>query len=153
MDGNRRRTGQRLQYEQQSLKTSGAGWDAVLRRCINADQPEWIYSLYLGVLVRQLRVQLYGGNCQTANTVQAIPSNLWTTVSGSVTSPEGAAQATLIFSNVANSYNWNVGDTLDLDGAMLVQTPQTGLSYFDGTSPGWIWNGTPNNSTSTGPPL
>lgn len=26
-------------------------------------------------------------------------------------------------------------------------------SYADGNSPGWIWNGTPNNSTSTGPSL
>lgn len=39
---------------------------------------------------------------------------------------------------------------IDFDGFML--TPSSSLTnYVDGDSPNWIWNGTPNNSTSAGP--
>ncbi|MCD8561495.1 prepilin-type N-terminal cleavage/methylation domain-containing protein [Candidatus Saccharibacteria bacterium] len=38
------------------------------------------------------------------------------------------------------------------DDLMLTEGSST-PSFADGSSPGWIWNGTPNNSTSTGPPL
>lgn len=37
------------------------------------------------------------------------------------------------------------------DGAMCTQGSST-YNYADGSSPNWIWNGTPNTSTSTGSP-
>lgn len=42
-------------------------------------------------------------------------------------------------------------NNFDVDGMMLVE----GMSanYADGSSPNWIWNGTPHSSTSTGPAL
>ena len=43
-----------------------------------------------------------------------------------------------------------VGATLDATGFMLTQGA-THSAYADGNTPGWVWNGTPNNSTSTGP--
>lgn len=41
--------------------------------------------------------------------------------------------------------------TFDIDGAMIVEGSVS--AYADGSSPGWTWNGTADNSTSTGPPL
>jgi prepilin-type N-terminal cleavage/methylation domain-containing protein len=43
------------------------------------------------------------------------------------------------------------GVTIWGDGAMCV-SGSTAPNYADGASPNWIWNGTPNNSASQGPP-
>lgn len=40
--------------------------------------------------------------------------------------------------------------TFDVDGAMLV-AGSSSTTFADGNSPNWVWNGTQNNSTSTGP--
>lgn len=45
-----------------------------------------------------------------------------------------------------------VSSTTYFDNFMMTAT-NTPQNYADGSSPNWIWNGTPNNSTSTGPPL
>jgi prepilin-type N-terminal cleavage/methylation domain-containing protein len=45
---------------------------------------------------------------------------------------------------------WAIGDYVDLDSVMLVDGPATG-NFADGSTSSWIWNGTANNSTSTGP--
>jgi hypothetical protein len=45
-----------------------------------------------------------------------------------------------------------ISDTFYADGFILTQG-STHHSFADGNSPNWIWNGTPNNSTSTGPAL
>ena len=42
------------------------------------------------------------------------------------------------------------GDTFCVDNVILSTTP---ANYADGDSSGWVWNGTPNASTSTGSPL
>jgi hypothetical protein len=47
---------------------------------------------------------------------------------------------------------WTSGDRVDFDGMMLTEGTVT-PTYADGSSPNWDWNGTPNNSTSTGPAL
>lgn len=44
------------------------------------------------------------------------------------------------------------GVTIWGDGAMCVSGTTT-PAYADGSSPNWTWNGTPNSSASTGPPL
>lgn len=46
---------------------------------------------------------------------------------------------------------WNVGDFLEISELTLTEGA-TLYKFADGSSPNWIWNGTPNNSTSTGPP-
>ena len=45
-----------------------------------------------------------------------------------------------------------VGDSIIVDSFILT-TGSTVYNYADGSSSNWIWNGTPNTSTSTGPPL
>ena len=45
-----------------------------------------------------------------------------------------------------------VGQNVYYDGFMVTQGASS-YTYAGGSSPGWVWNGTTNNSTSTGPPL
>lgn len=52
----------------------------------------------------------------------------------------------------APGYNWSSGDTLDIDSFMLTEG-STVYEYHDGTSSGWVWNGTANNSSSYGPTI
>ena len=47
---------------------------------------------------------------------------------------------------------WNVGDYIEVSDFMLVQG-STQYTFADGNSPNWVWNGTANASTSTGPAL
>lgn len=54
--------------------------------------------------------------------------------------------------HLGSSSDLGVGDTFDIDGIMFTKTP-VAYPYRDGNSPGWFWNGEPNNSTSTGPAL
>lgn len=44
------------------------------------------------------------------------------------------------------------GITIAIDGLMCTESSTT-YNYADGSSTNWIWNGTANASTSTGPPL
>jgi prepilin-type N-terminal cleavage/methylation domain-containing protein len=76
----------------------------------------------------------------------------WTRVSISASAPIGSVRAVLTVYALAPGSAWTSRDTLDMDGVMLT-AGSTLYNYTDGSSPGWIWNGTANNSTSTGPPL
>lgn len=44
------------------------------------------------------------------------------------------------------------GENIYYDGFMITEGSNT-YNYADGSSTNWVWNGTANNSTSTGPPL
>ncbi|MDN5275910.1 MAG: prepilin-type N-terminal cleavage/methylation protein [Candidatus Saccharibacteria bacterium] len=50
------------------------------------------------------------------------------------------------------SVTWTTGATLDVTGLMIVNSSNV-PNYADGNSTNWIWNGSANSSTSTGPPL
>lgn len=93
-----------------------------------------------------------GSNISTSwSSNTSLSSNVWTRVGFTGTAPTNAASVILICSTYVN-VNWNPGDTIDGDAFML--TKGTTLHpYADGDSPGWIWNGTPHASTSTGPAL
>lgn len=45
-----------------------------------------------------------------------------------------------------------IGDVAYYDAVMLTEGP-TSYNFADGSSSNWVWNGTANNSTSTGPAL
>ncbi len=51
--------------------------------------------------------------------------------------------------------DWTGSSTIKASKIAIYLTDSSSFSpvYFDGSSPNWIWNGTPNNSTSTGPAL
>lgn len=86
----------------------------------------------------------------TPGSVSALSANTWTKLSVSGTAPSTAAYLTLTF--YISGSTWNIGDTIDGDAIMDVQGSNT-YNYADGNSANWIWNGTVNSSTSTGPPL
>ena len=76
-----------------------------------------------------------------------LTANTWRRFSQSFTAPAGAVNLVAIYSN-SNSVSWALNDTYDFDGGMVTTTNS---NYADGDTPNWIWDGTPNNSTSRGP--
>lgn len=60
--------------------------------------------------------------------------------------PIGTARLTI------RLYNGATTGSVYWDRVMVIEGSEP-TGYGDGGSPGWTWNGTPNNSTSTGPPL
>lgn len=82
------------------------------------------------------------------------PANQWTRVSHTYVVPSGVESVALACdsntSTTGGAVNWNVGSTLDGTGLMVTEG-STLYTYADGNSSNWIWNGTQNNSSSTGP--
>jgi prepilin-type N-terminal cleavage/methylation domain-containing protein len=83
----------------------------------------------------------------------SIAANVWQRVSFSNVAPANAVTVRIVWGPYPNSGSpsSSVGETLDADGLMVTQG-STLYNYADGSSPNWIWNGTPNAATSTGPP-
>ncbi len=78
---------------------------------------------------------------------------VWARKDVSGIAPTGASRAVVYFrqdSGVGTLPPLNA--TFDATGFLLTEGP-TLYNYADGDSPSWVWNGTLNNSTSTGPPL
>lgn len=75
----------------------------------------------------------------------------WTQVSYTFTNPAGATAARAIV-NINALSTAPAGTKSWVDDFTTVQG-STPMNYADGSSPGWVWNGTANASTSTGPPL
>jgi prepilin-type N-terminal cleavage/methylation domain-containing protein len=74
----------------------------------------------------------------------------WTRISASGTAPATADRVTL--TAYASGSPWVAGDYQDIDAGMFTEGGNL-TNYADGDSPNWVWNGTANNATSTGPPL
>lgn len=80
-----------------------------------------------------------------------MPANTWVWVQ--TISPFGASSHSgLSIRRPSGSGNALESDRAYITGVMSV-AGSTPHSYADGSSPNWVWNGTPNNSTSTGPAL
>lgn len=84
------------------------------------------------------------GSSATANSTD------WTRITVTGTAPANAAYMVFTFYNTSST--WVAGDWEDVD-AIMITTGSTVHAYADGESNNWVWNGTPNNSTSTGPPV
>lgn len=76
--------------------------------------------------------------------------NGWMYLSSAVTVPAGT-DGLSINPGVVTAANCSTG-TLGVDAVMIV-TGSSSANYADGSSPNWAWNGTVNNSTSTGTAL
>jgi len=74
-------------------------------------------------------------------------STTWTRVSFTTTVP-----AAVNYSHISFYFNGQVGDNWWLDDVMVTRDG-TVYNYADGASSNWVWDGTPNLSTSTGPAL
>ncbi|OJU88118.1 hypothetical protein BGO17_04055 [Candidatus Saccharibacteria bacterium 49-20] len=109
-------------------------------------RPSWA-----GALMRIQFAWVSSPSAWSASSSTAAPQNTWSTRTFTATAP---ATATGVYVQVSfiNGARPAVGDTLDADSFMFVEG-LTVPNYADGNSTNWIWNGTINNSTSTGPPL
>lgn len=82
------------------------------------------------------------------STTFSLAAQTWTRVYFTdATAPTGTTGVELWFAPVGT---WNMGDSVYLDCAILTGGPVI-YNYADGSSPSWVWNGSPNGSTSTGP--
>jgi len=76
-------------------------------------------------------------------------ANTWQQRSVTAIAPSGAVTALLHMGGSAGGAD---GATMDGTGLMFTEGSST-YNYADGDSTDWVWNGTANSSTSTGPPL
>lgn len=76
----------------------------------------------------------------------------WVRISQTLQTPADCDRLAIMVAETGNGSTSAVGDTVDGTGLMITKG-STLHTYADGSSSNWIWNGTPNASTSTGPAL
>lgn len=110
----------------------------------------WVYSTRAGTMslyVDGSKVSdgSYAGCGSSLGTV-SIPANTWTKATGLCTAGVD------MYPTQVGGYNLSVqaGDSVWFDEYM-VATGSSLPNYADGNTPGWIWNGSANAATSTGP--
>jgi prepilin-type N-terminal cleavage/methylation domain-containing protein len=93
------------------------------------------------------------GTTKTCSAPLILSSAEWRQVSVTVTST-GTGTLSSYLRPVGSSGSTTSGTlgTYSVDAVMLI-SGTSGYTYADGNSQNWIWNGTPNNSSSTGPAL
>lgn len=79
----------------------------------------------------------------------SLPQQQWRRISETLTPQSDGYLSVRV---QVNASGWSSTDWLDQTGLMITKGA-TLHNYADGSSPGWVWNGTPHASTSTGPPL
>lgn len=107
----------------------------------------WVY-IPTGTVNVHLSTQGAGIASSSCGSASTSVKDAWVRLSCSFTS---AASGTLAL-YVLNSTNATSGMQFYSDSVMLTEGRAL-YNYADGSSPSWIWNGTPNNSSSTGPGL
>ena len=90
------------------------------------------------------------GGCTSQSGLQTVAANTWTRIVATFTVGGTGAQSLSIYLHGTNGPN-SSGNTIYIDGLMLTAGSST-YNYADGNSPSWIWNGSANSATSTGPP-
>lgn len=99
----------------------------------SSNQVEIAYAINSGSIIRGPLVDSNGSWVRLSITTTTTPSN-----------------ATTLTPSIGFADNTATGVDLDVDGMMI--TEGTAMpNYADGSSTDWTWNGTANNSTSTGP--
>lgn len=114
------------------------------------------YTVSAYVYVPSSTVNVYmsvqgGGIATTSNSTATVTTkDTWTRVSNTfTTSASGGNVNIYLLNKVANP---TAGAQFWLDNMMLTQG-SSAFTYADGSSPGWTWGGTVNDSTSSGPAL
>jgi prepilin-type N-terminal cleavage/methylation domain-containing protein len=145
----------------QRFTTSTAGTVGGLGPYIQVPNLSSVESYVASAWVRASRSMQYyvsaerrdstGANIGTlASSSVTLSPNVWTRISLVV--PPTPNMVRFTFTVYSQSTTMAIGDTIDYDGLMVTEGTSL-LGYADGNSPDWIWNGTINNSTSTGPGL
>ncbi len=114
----------------------------------------WVYSTKAGTFVPYCDGSLVVGGTYiglSGAPSVSVPANTWTKVNGYGTRPAGQGD---VYLSQCGGYNLAVvlGDVLWYD-EFIVSNGLTQQTYADGSSSNWVWNGTAQNSTSTGPAL
>lgn len=108
----------------------------------------WLYSSNISITITpywEAGSPYTGG---PGGSARSIPANTWTKVTGSTTfTSTHSASSNFGFGFLRNGTP--TSDPVYLDGTMI--TRENTSTFADGSTTNWIWNGTPNNSTSTGP--
>ena len=121
----------------------------------------YAFSAYLRPsIIKQAQIGLYRKDSNGATLSreylgsQNIPAGAWTRISTVYTVPAGVGTMHVVFDTSGSlsggATAWSPGDTLDITGIMITKG-STLYNFADGNSANWVWNGTPNASTSTGP--
>lgn len=108
-------------------------------------RPSWVGA--------QMRLQFSwnGVSAWSASSSSALAQNTWGQRSHTATAPAGATGVSVQASFTAGTRP-AVGDTLDADAFMLVESSSI-PQYADGSTAGWVWEGTAHASISRGRPL
>lgn len=85
----------------------------------------------------------------TTGVASATPGASWTLYKGTVTVP---SDATAMRFTLYGSLTGTTSDYIDVD-AVMVTKGTTQYPFADGNTTNWVWDGTTNNSSSTGPAL
>ena len=86
-------------------------------------------------------------SCNSSSTSTSV-KDAWVRLSCPFTTSASGTLALYILNSTAST----AGMQFYSDSVMFTEG-STLYNYADGSSPNWIWNGTPNNSTSTGPAM
>lgn len=145
--------------------TGDTGFDTTATKLAVSDNEVYTISCYVRPsVIRNFNIGVYQYTSAGAafTTARSYGPNVtgaasqWTRVSYAYTVPVGVGQVAIVCDSNANSTGgavvWAVGSTLDGTGLMIT-SGSTLYNYADGNSANWVWNGTANASTSTGPPL
>ena len=101
-------------------------------------------SYTLSMLWRDSNV---AGVTPTATGTQTSVTSTWVRLTAAGTAP---ANASRVMIRINSGSSMAATNTVDVDACMLTEGSAL-YDYADGSSPNWSWDGTPNNSTSTGP--
>lgn len=82
------------------------------------------------------------------STPVTIPANTWTRLTLDV--PVLPNMTRFTFCVYSETTTWAVNDTVEFDAFMVTEGTNT-YNYADGNTQDWVWNGSVNSSTSTGP--
>lgn len=109
----------------------------------------WVYvptgtvNVQLSVQGTALAIWNCGGTCSTS------VKDSWTRLSGTFTTGASGGIAPYVLNATATA---SAGTQFFVDSVMFTEGA-TLYNFGDGNSANWVWNGTANNSTSTGPAL
>ncbi len=98
-------------------------------------------------IVAELRNSSGSAIVNTYGTTVTTQPGVWERLTVSVPPTPNLDRLTFCIYNPSRT--WSSDERVDYDAAMLVSSTTT-PNYADGSSQGWTWNGTPNNSSSTG---
>ena len=130
---------------------SGIWWDAANPITENTAYTVCLQARGTDTASRTIRIEWINaaGNAQVSNTalqtIASMPSS-WTQYCGTATAPVGAGRLRLTL----YASGGTVGTYFDVDSVMITEGT-TQYNFADGNTTDWVWNGTPNASTSTGP--